>query len=84
MSDEERTLLARERTWLSYARTAMSFLVAGVALVKFFPGDAPVDLLGAFLIMLAIMFAYRSFKHLPRPHLPHPHLPRLPYHWRVK
>ncbi len=84
MTEEERTELARERTWLSYARTSMSFLVAGVALLKFFPGDVPVDVLSALLIVLSVMFAYRSYKHLPKPHLPKPNMGSLSYRLRGK
>jgi uncharacterized membrane protein YidH (DUF202 family) len=68
MSEEERTELARERTWLSYARTSMSFLVAGVALVKLFPNDVVIDAFAIFLGVFAFGFGWRAFQHIPKPH----------------
>lgn len=32
-----RTILANDRTWLGYVRTALTFFVAGISLIKFFP-----------------------------------------------
>ncbi len=37
--DKLRTVLANERTYLAYVRTALSAVVFGLVLLKFFPAD---------------------------------------------
>lgn len=51
----DRTELANERTLLSYIRTAVAFLAAGGTLLKFFPGDRFLQLLGAFLLLIGTL-----------------------------
>lgn len=47
----DRTILANERTLLSYFRTGFGFLAGGVTLVKFFPNDPLLVLLGLVLVI---------------------------------
>lgn len=53
----DRTLLANERTLLAYIRTAIMLAVSGVTLIKLFPGERVVQLLGWCLLPLALVFA---------------------------
>ena len=46
----DRTVLANERTFLAYIRTAIMLLVSGITLVKLFPNDSTLLILGSFLI----------------------------------
>ena len=45
----DRTKLANERTLLAYLRTAIMFLVSGVSLIKLFPEDDVLVVLGMVL-----------------------------------
>ena len=49
----DRTILANERTLLSYVRTAIMLLVTGVTLIKFFPTQMTVYILGYLFLPLA-------------------------------
>lgn len=48
----DRTVLANERTLLSYMRTAFGFVAGGVTLVKLFPDDAILVWLGFLLVVI--------------------------------
>ncbi len=49
----QRTILANERTFLAYIRTALTIFIAGVSFIKFF-GYVVIELLGWLLIPLGI------------------------------
>ncbi|MDO8682436.1 MAG: DUF202 domain-containing protein [Armatimonadota bacterium] len=65
----DRTVLANERTLLAYIRTAIMLLISGVTLLKFFPNQAVMQILGCLLLpgALAISFLgairYRTMHH---------------------
>ncbi|VGO22344.1 YidH family protein [Pontiella sulfatireligans] len=48
----DRTVLANERTLLSYARTAIALSAAGGTLVKIFPNEQALVILGFILLSL--------------------------------
>lgn len=48
----DRTLLANERTLLSYLRTAIALLAAGGTLIKIFPDESAMVILGTILLVL--------------------------------
>lgn len=48
----DRTVLANERTLLSYVRTSIALLAAGGTLVKIFPDEPAMATLGAILLVL--------------------------------
>ena len=62
----DRTVLANERTLLAYLRTAMALLAAGITLLKFFPNDQYLQIIGSvmFILGLVVVFMglYRFFK----------------------
>ncbi len=49
----DRTRLANERTLLAYARSAFALLVAGISLMKVFPQDVNIAILGSVFIGLS-------------------------------
>ena len=51
----DRTVLANERTLLSYLRTAIALLAAGGTLVKIFPQEAGMVILGSVLLALGAL-----------------------------
>jgi len=64
----KRTILANERTFLSYIRTALTLLVAGVSFIKFF-GSAVIQALGWILIPLGVFTLVKgviSFRRMAR------------------
>jgi len=52
-----RTVLANERTFLSYLRTAATFLIAGVSLIKFFD-SIPTIVGGYMLIGMSVLIGF--------------------------
>jgi putative membrane protein len=54
----DRTRLANERTMLAYARTAIMLFVSGVTLLKLFPGDSLMVILGAILLPLSLVASF--------------------------
>ena len=46
----DRTVLANERTLLAYIRTAILLLVSGITLLKLFPGQTVMQVLGYLLV----------------------------------
>ena len=64
----QRTTLANERTFLSYIRTALTLLVAGVSFIKFF-GSVVIQVLGWILIPLGVFTLVKgiiSFRKMAR------------------
>ena len=64
----QRTILANERTFLSYIRTALTLLVAGVSFIKFF-GSVVIQVLGWILIPLGLFTLVKgiiSFRKMAR------------------
>ena len=53
----DRTVLANERTMLSYARTAIALLASGGTLVKLFTDEQPMVVLGIALLILGGLVA---------------------------
>lgn len=53
-SDQLRTTLANERTFLAYIRTALSAWIFGLAALKFFPDDLWIHFFGWVAIALGI------------------------------
>lgn len=51
-----RTIMSNERTFLAYARTALTLFVAGVTFIRFF-GIALLSLVGYVFIALSIVLA---------------------------
>ncbi|NOX98010.1 MAG: DUF202 domain-containing protein [Nitrospirae bacterium] len=49
---QDRTRLANERTFLAYLRTAITFSAAGGTLIKIFPDEGYLRILGAILLVL--------------------------------
>jgi putative membrane protein len=62
----DRTRLANERTLLAYARSAFALLVAGISLIKVFPQDVTIAILGSTFIGLSPFLLgfgiYRSYR----------------------
>ena len=62
----DRTVLANERTLLAYLRTAMALLAGGITLIKFFPNDQYLQIIGLVMFVLGVvvvfMGLYRFFK----------------------
>ncbi|NNC96769.1 MAG: DUF202 domain-containing protein [Gammaproteobacteria bacterium] len=62
----DRTVLANERTLLAYLRTALALLAGGVTLLKFFPEDQFLQIVGAVLfvagVLVVIMGLVRFFR----------------------
>jgi len=62
----DRTRLANERTVLAYARSAFTLLIAGVSLLKVFPQDMNIVMMGSVFIGLSpLLFGigiYRSYR----------------------
>lgn len=56
-----RTVLANERTFLSYTRTSFMFLVSGVTLIKFYGNETYVLVLGSALLAVGVAFAWLGF-----------------------
>jgi putative membrane protein len=61
-----RTILANDRTWLSYVRTALTLFVAGVSFIKFF--DSPILFITgwAFVPISIIIIIIGLWKHHKR------------------
>lgn len=55
----QRTILANERTLLSYIRTALTLFAAGVSFIKFF-GYVMIELLGWLLLPLGILILIKG------------------------
>lgn len=53
----DRTILANERTYLSYWRTAFGFAAAGGTLIKLFPSEVSSQILGGILLLVGICIA---------------------------
>lgn len=53
----DRTLLANERSFLSYIRTALTLVIAGVTLIKFF-GEGITEILGWGLIVFGTLLFF--------------------------
>ena len=65
----DRTMLANERTFLAYIRTAIMLEVAAVTLVKLFPNDATMMILGIALLpigLLIFVIGYARFQYVRR------------------
>ncbi|MBF0331387.1 MAG: DUF202 domain-containing protein [Candidatus Omnitrophica bacterium] len=61
-SDQLRTALANERTLLAYIRTALSLMIFGMAIIKFFPEEVLLVLFGwAFLGCGAVLLIWGGF-----------------------
>lgn len=62
----DRTRLANERTLLAYARSAFALLIAGISLVKVFPEDVTLMILGgSFIILAPVLLSagiYRAYR----------------------
>lgn len=62
----DRTRLANERTVLAYARSAFALLIAGVSLLKVFPHDMNIVILGSMFLGLSPLLlgigVYRSYR----------------------
>ena len=50
-----RTLLANDRTWLGYVRTALTFFIAGVTFIKFFDSQT-LTIVGALFVPIGLIF----------------------------
>ena len=64
---QTRTHLANERTLLAYWRTGLTFLLAGAALIKFFPDRdfmllATISIFFGIVLFIFSFFRYFSFK----------------------
>jgi putative membrane protein len=57
----DRTLLANERSFLAYIRTAITLLIAGISLIKFFNSNV-VQSLGIICIAVAALILLRGFR----------------------
>jgi putative membrane protein len=57
----DRTILANERTFLAYIRTAMTMLVGGISLISFFPTYL-IKFVGALAIIPAIIMFVIGFE----------------------
>ncbi|MFN3189657.1 MAG: YidH family protein [Aureliella sp.] len=53
----DRTLLANERTLLAYMRTGFGFIAGGGTLVKFFPEDMALRVIGFALVAAGVVTA---------------------------
>jgi len=53
----DRTVLANERTWLAYVRTALGLLAAGGTVLRFFATTPAMLYLGAVLVALGVFCA---------------------------
>ena len=53
----DRTVLANERTLLSYMRTSIALLAAGGTLMKIFPDERTTVLIGCVLLVLGVAVA---------------------------
>ena len=51
----DRTILANERTLLAYLRTGMALLAAGVTLLKFFPEDQFLQIVGTVMFVSGVI-----------------------------
>lgn len=62
----DRTRLANERTLLAYTRSAFALLIAGISLVKVFPEDVTLMILGgSFIILAPVLLSagiYRAYR----------------------
>jgi len=60
----DRTLLANERTYLSYIRTALAFAIAGASALHFLEGTET-DVLGVFLLLVGVLtFGVGSWRYI--------------------
>lgn len=50
----DRTVLANERTFLAYVRTALTLLIGGVGVRNLFVEDASMEVLGIVFIILSV------------------------------
>ncbi|MBN2096372.1 DUF202 domain-containing protein [Candidatus Peregrinibacteria bacterium] len=55
-----RTLLANDRTWLAYIRTALTFFVAGVSFIQFFKSQLLI-VIGWTFVPVGIVFLVLGF-----------------------
>ena len=51
----DRTRLANERTYLAYIRTALTLLIGGIGLMKFFEDDTSMTVVGTAFIALSVI-----------------------------
>lgn len=58
-----RTILANERTFLSYIRTSIMLAVSGVTLIKFFGSELHFLIVGIALLPIAFAFVLFGFIH---------------------
>lgn len=57
----ERTHLANDRTLLAYIRTALVLLGPGITLIKLFPDDLMMIIVGSLCIPSALIFVFLGF-----------------------
>jgi putative membrane protein len=62
----ERTTLANERTFLSYARTAVMILITGITVFKIFPDYLIVFILGWAAILISVVLFFVGLKKYAR------------------
>jgi inner membrane protein YidH len=62
----ERTTLANERTFLSYARTAVMILITGITVFKIFPDYLIVFILGWGAILISVVLFFVGLKKYAR------------------
>lgn len=60
--ERERTLLANERTFLSYVRTAFAAMVFGFALIQL-TKSSPLNTIGLFSLLAGVTFAIAGLIH---------------------
>lgn len=58
---KNRTILANERTFLSYIRTSIMLAVSGITLIKFFEKELHFLILGIALLPVALVFGVFGF-----------------------
>ena len=61
-----RTILANDRTWLSYIRTALTLFIAGVTLIKFFDSSVLFYTGWIFIPISVILIIIGAWKHHQR------------------
>ena len=66
-----RTILANDRTWLAYVRTALTLFVAGVSFIQFFKSQALQIIGWVFVPAAAAFLVFGLWKYLNVRHMIH-------------
>lgn len=60
----DRTVLANERTFLAYGRTALGLFLGGLTLIKLFPSDFAITTGWAFVVFAVGVFVFGLYRFL--------------------